>query len=292
MEIRVLRYFLAVCDAGTMLRAAENLHVTQPTLSRQIADLERELGCQLLERGPRHVTLTEQGHYLRRRASEIVELADRAETDLRLSGEVVEGDVSIGAGESEGVRLLAERIRTFREQYPQVRFHLHSGNAVDVSERLERGLIDFAMFMGYPDIARYEHIRLTPTDAWTLLMPQDAPLASKETIGPDDLIDLPLIVPERALERAALLNWLGDDVSQLDVVTTFNLLYNAEMLALEGVGYVLTLDKIAHTGPGSGLVSRLLYPPVVSPIDIAWKQGQTFTTASAKFLECLRALEG
>ena len=166
MDIRVLRYYLAICREGNMSRAAQALHVTQPTLSRQIADLERELGCELLIRGSRTVTPTEKGLYLRRRAEEIVSLADQTASELAHNDEAVEGDVYIGAGESEGMRYVARVIRAFRERYPQICFHLRSGNSIDVVEWLERGLIDFAVLIAFPNINRFEHVRLHPTDAW------------------------------------------------------------------------------------------------------------------------------
>ena len=198
MELRVLRYFLAVCQEGTMSKAADVLHVTQPTLSRQIADLERELGCELLERHSRSVTPTERGLYLRRRAEELVGLADQTVADLARNEDIVEGDVWIGAGESEAMRVIADRIRAFRELYPRVHFHIHSGDAADVVERLEHGTVDFAVLMSYPEIDRYDHVRLAPTDAWGVLMPEGDPLAQKETVSPADLAGLPLIASEQA----------------------------------------------------------------------------------------------
>ena len=288
MDIRVLRYYLAVCSEGTMSKAAQVCHVTQPTLSRQIADLEREMGCTLLERGARQVKLTEKGFYLRRRAEEIVALADQTQDDLKAGEGIVEGDVRIGAGESLGVRAVAAVIRAFREEHPQVRFRFHSGNAVEVTERLEHGLIDLAVLIDYSDIARYEHMRLRPTDAWCVLVPTDSPLAAKDAISPDDLAGLPLIVSEQALERDTLSGWFGAHMGELNVVATYNLVFNAVMLARERVGCVLTLDGLTTLGPESGLVSRTLFPPVVSPIDVAWIRGQPRTLAVDRFIAALR----
>jgi len=289
MDIRVLRYYLAICQEGTMSRAAEVLHVTQPTLSRQIADLERELGCTLLERGSRHVTLTQKGLYLRRRAEEIVSLADQTAADLRADDDIIEGDIGIGAGESEGIRILAAQINAFRKRYPRVRFHIHSGNAGDVIERLERGLDDFAVLMSYADIDRFEHLRLPPTDAWGLLMPEGDPLAAKEHISPADLDGLPLIVSEQADRHNTLSTWFGRHGRTLDIVATYNLSYNAAMLVREGVGYVLGFDRLITTGQGTGLEFRLLYPPVISVIDVAWKRDVPLTPAAQRFMEDLTA---
>ncbi len=289
MEIRVLRYYLTVCREGTMSRAAEVLHVTQPTLSRQIADLERELGCTLLHRGSRRVVPTEQGLYLQRRAEEIVALAEQTEADFSQSDDIVEGDVHIGGGESQGVLAIAKCIRSFREQYPQVRFHLHSGNAEETIGRLERGLDDFSILISYPDISKYAHLRFKPTDAWGVIMRKDDPLAQKEVIQPSDLRNQPLIVSRQALETGALDMWFETSVNKLNVVATYNLVFNAVMLAREGVGYVCSLENLAMVGEGTDLVFRLLYPPVISVIDLVWKHNQVFSKAAQLFLENVRA---
>lgn len=288
MELRVLRYYLTICREGTMSKAAELLHLTQPTLSRQIADLERELGCVLLERHSRSVVPTEKGLYLRRRAEEIVALADQTVADFALNDEIIEGDVYIGAGESQGLSLIAARIRAFRERYPHVRFHLHSGNSIDVLERLEHGSADFAVLMSYPEINRYEHIRLAATDQWGVLVPADSPLATRAAITPHDVTSLPIIISEQALENGSLAHWFGDQLPSLDIAATYNLFFNAVRLAHEGVGYVFCLDKLAHTGEETGLVFRPLEPPVISHIDFAWKRHQVFTNAAQKFLECMK----
>lgn len=288
MDLRVLRYYLAICNEGNMSRAAKVLHVTQPTLSRQIADLERELGCTLLTRGSRSVTPTEKGLYLRRRAEEIVALADQTALDLSLEDAVVEGDVYIGAGESEGMRVIAATIRRLQQQHPHVHFHVRSGNALNVVEWLEHGIVDFAVLMSYPDINRFEHVRLSPTDAWGALVPEGSPLAAKETIAPDDLLDVPLILSEQALETGELSQWFGARRDRLDVRATYNLVFNAAQLVREQVGCAVTLDRLVSTGPGTGLEFRLLYPPVVSVIDIAWKHNQVFTRAAQAFLEKLQ----
>lgn len=288
MDIRVLRYYLAVCREGTMSRAAEVLHVTQPTLSRQIADLERELGCTLLERRSRSVVPTEQGMYLRRRAEEIVALADQTKADFSHDGAIVEGDVHIGAGESQGVRVIAQRIRAFRERYPQVRFHLHSGSAEETIERLEHGLDDLAVLISHPDINRFAHLRLEPTDSWGVIMREDDPLAQREQIIPADLAGKPLITSKQSIATGVLDQWFGASVEGLNVVATYNLIFNAVALAREGVGYVLALDNLATVGGDTGLVFRPLHPPVISVIDFAWKHGQVFTNAAQLFLESMR----
>lgn len=285
MNIRVLRYFLAICREGNMSRAAQALHVTQPTLSRQMADLERELGCELLVRGNRTVTPTEKGLYLRRRAEEIVALADQTTSDLTHDDDVIEGDVSIGAGESEGMRVVAARIRAFRERYPHVRFHLRSGNSINVVEWLERGLVDFAVLMAYPEINRFEHVRLTPIDTWGVLMPNGHPLAQTDVITPQDLVRRPLILSEQALETDELSQWFGSLARQVEVAATYNLAFNAALLVRENVGCALVYDRLVPTGQGAGMEFRPLDPPVASSIDFAWKRGHALARAPRAFLE-------
>ena len=293
MELRTLRYFLAVCEHGTMSRAAEALHVTQPALSRQIAALERELNTPLLERHNRSVTPTEQGLYLRRRAQEIVGLADQTAADLTHGEDIVEGDVFIGAGESEGLRVIARHVRAFREKYPGVRFHLHSGNAPDLIERLEHGVDDFSVLMSYPDVDRYAHLRLAPTDAWGVLMRDDDPLVAREAVSPSDLLGAPLIVPERHATgdhlTGLLATWLGDRTSEANVAATYNLAYNGALLVREGVGRMLSFDGLTTVGSGTGLEFRLLFPPLVSVIDLAWKRDVPLGDAARRFLSHIRA---
>ena len=293
MELHALRYYLAVCEYGTMSRAAEALHVTQPALSRQIAQLERELGCELLERHSRSVTPTEQGLYLRRRAQEIVGLADQTAADFSHDEEIVAGDIHIGAGESVAMRQIARQVAEFRRRYPQVRFHLHSAIATDLIERLEHGLDDLVVLMSHPDNDRYEHLRLQPTDAWGVVMQKDDPLAAQEIIGPTDLADAPLIMPERSWGDEGPIGplgmWFGEHGRELDVVATYNLSFNAAMLVQEGAGRMISLEGLTATGGDTGLEFRLLYPPAVSIIDVVWKRNAPRSRAVQLFLEELRA---
>lgn len=292
MEIRALRYYLAVCEYGTMSRAAEALHVTQPALSRQIAALERELGCDLLERHSRSVTPTEQGLYLRRRAQEIVGLADQTAADFTHDEGIVAGDIHIGAGESVAMRQVAQHIADFRARYPHVRFHLHSAIATDLIERLEHGLDDLVVLMSHPDNDRYGHLRLQPTDAWGVIMQAGDPLAAQEVIGPADLAGAPLIMPERSWggngPTGPLGAWFAEHGRELDVVATYNLSFNATMLVREGVGRMISFEGLTATGGDTGLEFRLLYPPAVSIIDVVWKRNAPRSRAVQLFLEDLR----
>ena len=289
MELRTLRYYLAVCDAGSMSRAAQRLHVTQPTLSRQISDLERELGCTLLVRHSHSVEPTEEGLHLMARAADIVSLADLTEGEYLNRGKVVAGDIRIACGESNGIALVASAAREFRTRYPQVRFCLHSGNANYVIERLERGLDDFAVLFSYPEVKRYEHVRLPHTDAWGVYLPEGDPLAAKDTISPEDLAGLPIIASDQALETDELSAWFGESLARIKIAATYTLGYNALVFVREGAGYMLGLDALTPTGPGTGLEFRPLWPPIVARIDFAWRRGQKLSNAASLFLNDLKA---
>lgn len=284
MEIRVLKYFLAVCREGTMSRAAASLHITQPTLSRQIADLERELGRTLLERGGKCVKLTQDGLYLRRRAIEIVRLAEQTESDLRAADTDLEGVVSITAGESWGLSGLASVMTAFRELHPRVSFSMHSGNTEDAIWRLEQGLSDFAVIMSYPNVGVYDHVRLATQDAWVLIVPEGHELACRDSVCPGDLRDIPLIVSEGTMEQGELATWFGSARSELNVAATYSLAFNAAMMVRAGLGCALAFDGLVPTGTNTGLASVKLNPRVASVIDLAWKDRATLAPPAAAFL--------
>lgn len=287
MELRVLRYFLAVAEEQNITRAAALLHVTQPTLSRQLHDLERELGCELFERG-RRIALTEEGRYLQRRAREIVDLAESTEASLRTDNSLVEGDVSVGAGESEGMREVARSIAAFAREHPHVTFHLFSGNGEDVVDRLEKGLADFALLVDFAGIDRYEHLELSAHDTWGALVRDDDPLARLERATPKDLRARPLIVSRQAMRHGTLPRWLGADEADLDVRATYNLALNASLLAREGMGCVLCLEGLVDASERTGLAFVPFDPPLASPIHLAWKKNQTLSRSARLFLQRVR----
>ena len=286
VEIRVLRYFLAVAQEESISRAAQYLNLTQPTLSRQLMDLEQALGRQLLLRGKRKVTLTEDGLLLRKRAGEIVELVDKTESELCRSDEAVSGDICIGAGETDAMRLVGQVAKALQRDHPGIRYHLHSGNAEDVTERLDKGLLDFGILIEPVDIQKYDYVRLPATDVWGLLMPRDCPLAHRASIRPEDLWDLPLITSRQTLVKHDFSNWLHRDMGSLNVVTSYNLVYNAALMVEEGLGYALTLDKLVNTN-GSRLCFRPLEPRMEVGLDLVWKKYQVFSKAAALFLSRL-----
>ena len=286
MELRHLRYFLMIAREGTISRAAAALHVSQPSLSRQMQELERDLGVRLFDRGSRHVTLTESGIRLRRRAEEIVDLVGRTEDEFRLTADTLAGEVRIGGGETPAMDLLAEVISLFVETYPLVRFSLFSGNAENVSERLDSGRVDFGVFIGHADLSRYEFLQLPANDRWGAFIREDDPLAALDRVTPSDLANRSLILSEQASREMGA--WFHRDLEDLDVVATYNLLYNAALLARRGIGVVISLEGIVDTSEGSGLAFRPLEPAISADVFIAWKRYQSFSPAAEAFLGAVR----
>ncbi len=288
MELRVLRYFLAVAREESISAAAESLHLTQPTLSRQLMDLEAELGKTLFLRGNRKVTLTQEGVFLRKRANEILDLVEKTQAEFQTSQEALSGDVYVGGGESDAMRLIARTAGALQSAHPQVRFHLYSGNAYDVGERLEKGLLDFGILMGTADLANYDYLQLPLYDSWGVLMRKDSPLAQKARVRPEDLWDQPLLLSRQALIKSSLSNWLQRDLGALNVVSTYNLLFNASLMVEEGLGYALALDKLINTSGDSPLCFRPLEPALRSELHVVWKKYQVFSKAAEAFLALLR----
>ena len=292
MELRVLRYFLTIAREGSITNAANVLHVTQPTLSRQIHDLEEELGQRLFVRGSRNMSLTAEGMILRKRAEEIISMVDKTEAEFHSMSNVVSGDIYIGGGETEAVKLIAQIVCELRTAYPEIHYHLYSGNAEDVTERLDKGLLDFGLLIQPADISKYDYFNIPARDTWGVIMRKDIPLAKKETIRKEDLLNVPLICSRQVISeerhRNEFAEWFGEDFDKLDIVTTFNLVYNAAILVEAGVGYAITIDKIANTTESSSLCFRPLEPQLDSGLNIIWKKDQVFSAAAALFFKKLR----
>ncbi|MCM1560570.1 MAG: LysR family transcriptional regulator [Butyrivibrio sp.] len=293
MELRVLQYFLAVAREQSIVRAAESLHLSQPTLSTQIKAMEEELGKQLLIRGTkgsRKIVLTEEGMILRKRAEEILNLVQKTEKEITLSDQIVEGDVYIGTGETDAVRLIARAARSLYESYPGIHYHIASGNAEFVLEQLEKGLIDFGIIFGSVDQTRYNSIAIPYTDIWGVLMRKDSPLAGNSFITPEDLWDKPLIISQQEKKHSGLEEWLNRKISEVEIVATYNLLFNASLMVDEGLGYAIGFDKIINTSGNSSLCFRPLSPERKADMNIVWKKYQIFSKASEKFMMKLREL--
>lgn len=292
MELRVLRYFLTIAREGSITNAANVLHVTQPTLSRQIHDLEEELGQRLFVRGSRNMRLTAEGMILRKRAEEIISMVDKTEAEFHSMSNVVSGDIYIGGGETEAVKLIAQIVCELRTAYPEIHYHLYSGNAEDVTERLDKGLLDFGLLIQPADISKYDYFNIPARDTWGVIMRKDIPLAKKETIRKEDLLNVPLICSRQVISeerhRNEFAEWFSEDFDKLDIVTTFNLVYNAAIMVEAGVGYAITIDKIANTTESSSLCFRPLEPQLDSGLNIIWKKDQVFSAAAALFFKKLR----
>ena len=288
MELRVLRYFLAVAREETISGAAEAVHVTQPTLSRQMMDLEKELGKTLFLRGKRRISLTEEGMFLRKRAQEIVGLVEKTESEFSAPEANISGDVYIGGGETDAMRLIVRAAHRLQAAHPHIAYHLFSGNAEDVAERLDKGLVDFGVFIGSADLSKYDFIKLPVADSWGVLMRKDSPLAAKQTIRPEDLLGLPIISSRQPMVRNEISGWMGDGFEKLRIIATYNLLYNASLIVEEGMGYALCLDKIIRTSGDGPLCFRPLEPRLEIGLHIVWKKYQIFSRAAAKFLESLQ----
>lgn len=292
MELRVLNYFLAIAREQSIVHAAETLHLSQPTLSTQIKGLEEELGKQLLIRGTkgsRKVTLTEEGMILRKRAEEILDLVRRTENEITMSDDIIMGDVYIGTGETDGIRVIAKAAQALQSQHPGIHYHISSGNAAYVFEYLDKGLIDFGIVFGDVDLTKYNALETAYSETWGVLMRRDSALADRETISPDDLKDKPLILSQQESQGGSLTQWIGSEPSDLNIIATYNLLYNASLLVDEGLGYAIGYDKIINTS-GSRLCFRPLKPKLENKMSIIWKKYQLFSKPAEKFLEVLRDL--
>ena len=283
MDIRVLRYFLAVACEESISGAAEALNLSQPTLSRQLMDLEEELGKSLFVRGSRRITLTEHGVLLRKRASEIIDLVEKTTNELTAAEEVITGDIYIGAGETEAVHFLTRTAKRMQEQHPQVHFHISSGDTADVVGQLDQGLIDFGL-LGNIDDKKYNVITLPAYDTMGIIMRRDDTLAQKEYVTEEDMSGKPLIVSRGILGSGML----HDQPLFKNVAATYSLIYNGSLMVADGLGYMLCMDKILNLSGDSPLCFRPLMPLIKVHMGIAWKKFQVFSKASEKFLTLLR----
>lgn len=289
METRVLRYFLAVAQEGSVTRAARALHLTQPTLSRQIRELEEELGQTLFSRGGRELSLTREGLLLRQRAEEIVGLAEITEKEFRSLGEkTVSGDLSLGCGESKALSFVTDALKVLQDEHPLIIPHFFSGNGEIVMDRLDKGLLDFAVLMGAENTERYYSLPLPNHDTWGLLMDKDDPMAQKKAITAEDLLGIPLILSSQSLSRDELSGWLGFPMSRLHIAATYTLLFNGSLMVRSGLGYALCFDHIAPSGKDSPFAFRPLSPLLTSPLSLVWKKHQILSAPAEAFLAKIR----
>lgn len=287
MELRLLQYFLAVAREESITKAADVLHVTQPTLSRQMMELEAELGTTLFHRTNRKTVLTEDGLRLRLRAEEIVDMVNKTESEFLSRSGPVSGDIYIGAGETDAMRLIAKTAQQMHGMYPDIHYHLHSGNALDVMEKLDKGLLDFGLLIEPVDKSKYEYLRLPAVDTWGVLMRENSPYAALSGIQADILREMPLLCSRQALANGDFTDWLDHELKDLHVIGTYNLIYNAALMVSEGLCYALCLDKLVNTET-SGLCFRPLAPTLEAKLVLVWKKHHMFSRAAEVFLDALR----
>ncbi len=282
-----MRYFLAAAREENMTRAAELLHVTQPTLSKQLKSLEDELGKKLFIRHSFSIQLTEEGVLLRKRAEDLVRMADKITEEFHTLDDLSGGEIFLGLAESYQIRRIAAVIRTLKNIYPDLRYHITSGDTEQVTEKLNKGIIDFAVLAQEPDTSRYHSLKFPDSDLWGVVMPASCPMAQKETIRMEDLIGLPLFCSEQGWHND-ITKWCNNRIDQLHLEGSFRLSYNGSLFVKEGLGYLLTFEHIINTSPDSGLVFRPLAPRLETNIYLIWKKYQVFTPISERFLEMLK----
>lgn len=289
MDFRILRYFLTVAKEQSFTKAAEQLHITQPTLSRQLAALEEELGVSLFIRSGRNITLTEEGILLKRRALEILDLGERTLEELKGANELIEGTVTIGCGEFTVVETLAEICRKYKEKYPLVQIAIHTATADTIYEMMNKGLVDIGLFMEPVDTEGFDYIRVMNSDHWVVGMRPDDPLAGKEYIEKKDLLGKPLILPERMGVQSELANWFGKDFNKIQIAFTSNLGTNAGVMALYGLGYPVSIEGASKYWRKDLLVQRRLFPQITANTVIAWRRKIPNSQAVNTFIQEINA---
>ena len=286
MEFRVLKYFLMVAREENITKAAALLHLTQPTLSRQLMQLEAELGVKLFHRSKHSIILTEDGMLLKRRAQEIVSLSDKTVQELSHKEDVLSGEIAIGCGETKNMLFLSEQIKKFRQKYPLVQFSIHSAIADDIKERIEKGVLDIGLLMEPVDVGKYEFIRMPQKEKWGILVRKDSELAAKESINPKDLTNVPLIMVKRELVKNELASWFGDYYEGLQIAATYNLILNAASMVERGVGVALCFDL------GASFYEDLCFIPLAPTLEtgsvLVWKKNQTLGAAASQFMRYLK----
>lgn len=284
MELRILKYFLIVAREENITKAAEVLHITQPTLSRQLAQMEEELGVQLLVRGKRKITLTEEGMLLRRRADEMIQLLNKTEKELKEQENMIDGVIQIGSGELASSKIIPEVFSKFKEKYPNVTLDVYTGNADQIKERIDQGLLDIGLLLEPVNIEKYDFIRLPIKERWVMIMPSEDPLTQKDDISVDDIKGKPIIVTHRSAVRNEVENWFGDVFKEMDIVATHNLSANAAHLVEKGIGNAIVLEGSVSFYDPEFVVSRPLNPLLESTSVLVWKKNQLFSPTVQKFL--------
>ena len=290
MEIRALKYFLVSAREGSITKAANSLGLTQPNLSRQINFLERDIGKKLFNRSNYKIELTDEGALFKRRAEEIIDMVEKTRAEFKSGDKIIAGNIRIGGGETYAIELITKIMRNIQKENPNIQYHVYSGNSDDVSEKLDKGLLDFGIFIEPAGILKYDYIKIPAKDTWGVLMRRDSKLAKKQFITKKDLINLPLILSRQPLYNRPsdnkFLEWFQSDFDKVNIVATYNLIYNASIMVKSGIGYAVCLDKLINTN-GSSLCFVPLKPKLESELNIVWKKGQVFSPAGRIFLDTL-----
>lgn len=288
MDTRLLEYFLAIAEEGNMTRAAENLHVTQPTLSKQLNKLEELVGAELFQRTSRRMILTEAGLTLHDRARIILELTEKTITDLQQTDTEIRGTLKMSVAESDAFREVAQIFKTIYEKYPNIQFDIHSGDVNDVTDPLDQGIVDFGLLVGTPNLEKYNVLKLAQEDEWGVLFRKGDSFSEHEAITPEMLKDKPLLVSRQAMNTNELSGWSGYSMEEANVIATYNLINNAALMAEEGLGYLFSLDRLANTTETGNLSFRPLDPSITAPLHLVWRKNQRFSPAAEVFLEAAR----
>lgn len=292
MEIRVLKYFLTTIREGNITKAAKYLNLTQPNLSRQINMLERDIGHKLFERKHNNIILTPEGILLKKRAEEIINMVDKTRAEFNFTDKVIAGDIFIGAGETWAMSLVASVMKDVQKDYPHIKYNIYSGNFQDITEKLDKGLLDFGLLIDPADLSKYDYLKMPVKDTWGLAMRKDSPLSNKKNITKKDLLNIPLIISRQVIETEIEDNdfsrWFSDTFDNLNITATYNLIYNALIMVGEGMGYALCLDKLIDNMEHQNICFLPLKPKLESGINIVWKKNQEFSRASKIFLHVLK----
>ena len=294
MEIQVLKNFLIVAREGNITNAANHIHISQPSLSRQIKNLEQELGQKLFTRNSHSISLTPEGIILRKRAEDVIAMMDKIEDEFYKMGNSISGDIHIGGGETYAFRCVVDLLKALQTDHPGIHYHLYSGNAAEVTERLDKGLLDFGLLMQPADLTKYNYIQLPKQDVWGVIMRRDSPLAQKEAITCTDLIGLPLICSRQSIQNIegnTFVQWFEGKLEQMNLIATFSLVYNAALMVQQGMGYMLSVDNLVNTAVNPDLCFRPLSPRLEAGLAVVWKKNLVPSAAASLFLERLAQMK-
>ncbi|MEI0565434.1 LysR family transcriptional regulator [Brachyspira pulli] len=291
MDIKSLTYFLTAAREGSITKAANSLNLTQPNLSRQINNLEKEIGKKLFIRSNYSIKLTSDGVLLKKRAEEIIDMIEKTRMEFQSSDDVIAGDIYIGCAETYYIKLIADVIKGLRQSYPKIIYHIHSGAYSEITEKLDKGLLDFGILIGDIDLSKYDYIDIPYKEVYGLLMRKDSHLSKNKFIEKHDLFDIPIMCPKiffnNKMQTSKFSEWIGNDFDKLNIILSYNLIYNAALMVEEGIGYALTIDKLVNTTNTSDLHFIQLNPRLEIELRVVWKKNQVFSEASKIFLDKL-----